>query len=73
MQAEKEIIPAKMCYAHIGGKLGEKLKDWFVDKKWIVKARAADKHYYVTEKGLKELTQLGLDLSEIKKEPFITD
>lgn len=59
--------PAKTCYSHIGGKLGELLLENFVQKGWIAKA-TADKHYHITETGQEEFTKMGLDLSKIKEE-----
>ena len=63
-----KIKPAKMCYSHIGGKLGQLLVETFVEKGWITKKDPADKHYYITEIGLKEFGKLGVDISEIKSE-----
>ncbi|AZB07353.1 ArsR family transcriptional regulator [Chryseobacterium sp. G0162] len=58
--------PAKKCYEHIGGKLGQLLLEQFIDKGWITKDNSIDRHYYITEKGEKEFTKLGVDLSKIK-------
>jgi hypothetical protein len=60
--------PAKTCYSHLGGKLGTLLLDNFIDKKWIAKDNAADKHFYITDLGIAEFTKLGIDVSEIKEE-----
>ncbi|AZB32201.1 ArsR family transcriptional regulator [Chryseobacterium bernardetii] len=60
--------PAKTCYEHIGGKLGQLLLEQFVEKGWIAKENPADRHYYITEKGQEEFTRMGLDLSQIKTE-----
>lgn len=57
--------PAKLCYDHIGGKLGEMLLKVFIDQAWLQKANPADKHFFITEKGKTEFTRLGLDLSQI--------
>ncbi|MGG7437309.1 ArsR family transcriptional regulator [Chryseobacterium arthrosphaerae] len=43
--------PAKTCYEHIGGKLGQLLLEQFVEKGWIAKGNPADRHYYITDKG----------------------
>jgi hypothetical protein len=67
MKAMSKQIPAKMCFSHIGGKLGTMLMETFVEKGWIDK-NETDKHFFVTEKGKKEFTRLGLDLSQIKLE-----
>jgi predicted transcriptional regulator len=60
--------PAKICYEHIGGKLGELLMEQFVTKGWISKYGSADKHFYITEKGEHEFSELGIDLTQIKSE-----
>jgi hypothetical protein len=60
--------PAKKCYEHIGGKLGNLLYDMFVEKRWIAKHHAADKHYYITPTGRKAFEKLGIDLSHIPDE-----
>lgn len=60
--------PAKTCYSHIGGKLGELLLDVFVDKKWMAKKHQSDKHYYITEEGKKGFKRMGVDISGIKDE-----
>ncbi|MBF4465299.1 ArsR family transcriptional regulator [Flavobacterium sp. LC2016-12] len=60
--------PAKMCYSHIGGKLGQLLAETFADKGWIVKNKPADKHFHITELGQKEFKKLGIDTSQIKSE-----
>lgn len=60
--------PAKTCYSHLGGTLGNLLLEQFIAKEWIAKYSKADKHYYITPKGEKEFTKLGIDLSLIKSE-----
>jgi hypothetical protein len=62
---EQTHLPAKTCYSHLGGKLGAMLFTLFVKKKWI---SPSGKHFYITEKGKKEFTKLGIDLSRIKEE-----
>jgi hypothetical protein len=62
------IIPAKTCYDHIGGKLGELLLKAFIANKWIKKDPHKDKSYLVTETGKEGFETLGIDLSLIKPE-----
>lgn len=69
-QNEGKVIPAKMCYEHIGGKLGQLLAANFAEKGWIAKKMPSDKHYFITELGQTEFQKLGIDLSEIKLEDF---
>lgn len=68
MEIKSTIKPAKKCYSHIGGKLGELLLETFAEKKWIAKNEASDKHFYITELGEKEFAKLGIDLTKIKSE-----
>lgn len=57
---------AKLCYEHIGGKLGSLLLEQFLIKGWLAKNDVTDKNFYITEKGTQEFTKLGIDLSLIK-------
>jgi hypothetical protein len=68
MAIKKATIPAKACYSHIGGKLGMMLMETFIEKDWIRKKNPKDKHFFVTQKGKKEFTNLGVDLSRIELE-----
>lgn len=68
MDAKTTLKPAKKCYSHIGGKLGELLLETFAEKNWIAKNDPSDKHFYITELGEKEFAKLGVDLSKIKSE-----
>ncbi|RZJ20370.1 MAG: ArsR family transcriptional regulator [Acinetobacter sp.] len=65
MLANKEIIPAKACYEHVGGKLGQLLMKAFIENKWIAKENPSAKHFYVTDFGKKEFAKIGVNLSEI--------
>lgn len=60
--------PAKLCYEHIGGKLGSLLLEQFVAKGWLAKENPSDKHFYITERGEVEFAKLGIDLTQIKAE-----
>jgi DNA-binding PadR family transcriptional regulator len=60
--------PAKLCYTHIGGKLGTLLLDKFIENDWLAKDKPTDKHFYITDKGQKGFTKLGIDVSQIKSE-----
>ncbi len=54
---EKKTIPAKPCYSHLGGKLGNLLLASFLEKKWIV--ATGEKQYVVSEKGKRSLKSWG--------------
>ena len=60
--------PAKICYSHLGGKLGTLLLEQFIEKQWIAKTQPGDKQYYITLLGEREFAKLGVDLSKIKEE-----
>lgn len=66
--AELNQLPAKMCFSHISGKLGNMLLELFIEKAWISPVKSDSKHFVVTEKGKKEFKKMGLDLSQIKEE-----
>jgi hypothetical protein len=58
--------PAKLCYDHIGGKLGTLLLHHFIEKEWIAKVQTEDKHYIITPEGEKGFKKMGIDLSDIQ-------
>lgn len=68
MLANKEIISAKACYEHLGGKLGQLLMNAFIENNWIAKENPSDKHFYVTDLGKKQFAEIGVNLLEIKSE-----
>ncbi|MBZ4033487.1 ArsR family transcriptional regulator [Flavobacterium sp. 17A] len=68
MSNSPSVKPAKKCYEHLGGKLGELLLESFIEKEWIAKNAPSDKHFYITELGEKEFAKMGLDLTKIKSE-----
>jgi predicted transcriptional regulator len=65
MEKISERKSAKLCYEHIGGKLGSLLLEQFVINGWLTKDDTKDKHFYITEKGTQEFTKLGIDLTLI--------
>ena len=67
-EKSKAVKPAKMCYSHIGGKLGQLLAETFAEKGWIARDSPTAKHFYITESGQKEFEKLGIDTSQIKSE-----
>ncbi|UTA66743.1 MULTISPECIES: hypothetical protein [Emticicia] len=64
----EKVKPAKMCYQHIGGKLGMLLAETFINKGWIARQTPTDKHFYITAEGEKAFTKLGVDVTQIKEE-----
>ncbi|MXV50619.1 ArsR family transcriptional regulator [Pedobacter sp. HMF7647] len=61
----QQLVPAKLCYNHIGGKLGELLFESFLRNGWITKEHPDDKHYTVTDAGKQEFLKIGVDVSKI--------
>lgn len=68
MDHSTKVKPAKTCFGHIGGKLGQLLMESFIEKGWIAKKDPGDKHFFITDEGQKAFGKLGLDLSQIKAE-----
>ncbi len=66
MKIKTETKHAKLCYEHIGGKLGSLLLERFISTGWLAKEKAGEKDFYITEKGVEGFTKLGIDLSLIK-------
>ncbi|UQB69341.1 ArsR family transcriptional regulator [Epilithonimonas zeae] len=66
MSEKQNKKPVKLCYEHIGGKLGELLLERFIAKGWIEKADPKEKNYLITAIGEIEFAKLGIDLSKIK-------
>ncbi|HEX3025503.1 MAG TPA: hypothetical protein VHP12_09845 [Chitinophagaceae bacterium] len=64
----KKLIPAKLCYSHIGGRLGGLLTKHYINKGWIKQVENNERLYYVTPKGKKAFTEMGIDLSLIPEE-----
>jgi len=66
MKKNDKLKPAKICYEHIGGKLGQLLLENLIAKGWLAKKDPADKNFYITELGESQLIAFGVDLSQIK-------
>lgn len=61
-------IPVKLCYSHIGGRLGSIMTEHYIEKGWIKQSADNERLYYVTAKGKKIFTEMGIDLSLIPEE-----
>jgi hypothetical protein len=61
-------IPAKLCYSHLGGKLGNLLLESFIEKGWLSKEKPGARHFFVTKKGTAGFRKLGIDVSKIEPE-----
>ena len=58
---------ARTCYDHIAGTLGVALLDTFLRQGWLVAADPANtESYSLSPKGLKALSALGIDLSDLE-------
>ena len=64
----KKILPVKLCYSHVGGRLGSLLTELYLEKVWIKQTEENERMYYITPKGKKSFTDLGIDLSLIPEE-----
>ncbi|MGC4102375.1 hypothetical protein [Ferruginibacter sp.] len=63
------IKPAKLCFGHVGGKLGTLLFEKFVADGWLEKTTR--KHFFITAKGEKAFKKMGIDLALIKEEELV--
>ena len=59
--------PVKICFGHIGGKLGKLLMEYYEKQEWIKKDDTSEKHFIITKKGEEEFTKLGIDLSKLEE------
>ncbi|MGB3103653.1 MULTISPECIES: ArsR family transcriptional regulator [Sphingobacterium] len=66
MKNYDKVKSAKLCYEHIGGKLGQLLLEVLIAKGWLAKTDPSDRNLYITELGESQLTAFGIDLSQIK-------
>jgi predicted transcriptional regulator len=61
-QKDLKSLKAKKCYGHLGGKLGERIFDRFLELQWFAREEEESTVYEVTEKGLQGLKKLGVNL-----------
>ena len=64
MKKKSEIKNAKLCYKHLGGKLGELLLDYLIKEQWLVKTPLSAENYSLSDKGVAELLKAGIDVSK---------
>lgn len=64
MKPRNDIKAAKICYKHLGGKLGELLLDYLIKEQWLVKSQLPDENYILSNKGAAELLKAGIDISK---------
>ena len=64
----QKIVPVKLCYSHIGGRLGSMLTEHYIQKGWIKQSADNERLFYVTAKGKKIFTDMGIDISLIPEE-----
>lgn len=57
--APSKAIPVKLCYSHIGGRLGSMLTEHYIEKGWIKQLVENEWLYHVTQKVKKCLLKWG--------------
>ena len=60
MKNNDKVKSAKLCYEHIGGKLGKLLLEVLITKGWQAKTDPSDRDLYITELGESQLTAFAL-------------
>lgn len=66
-KVRNESTQAKLCFEHIGGKLGEWLLDHYLRRGWLVKEHPADKTLTITKKGKAAFRKMGVDTDRLPK------
>ncbi len=59
-------LTARSCYGHLGGKLGNRLFERFLELGWFELLEGKATVYKVTEKGYAELEKLGINPDSIE-------
>lgn len=60
-------LGARSCYGHLGGTLGDRLFARLVELEWFEKVEGKSTVYALTEKGIEEMTRLGVDVREKRR------
>ncbi|MEN6389143.1 MAG: hypothetical protein ABFD04_01920 [Syntrophomonas sp.] len=60
----RELVPlkARACYGHLGGTLGERMFQRFIELGWLERDGQKATVYELTEEGKEQLTRLGIDI-----------
>lgn len=64
MKPKNDIRNAKICYTHLGGKLGGLFLDYLIKEKWLVKDEPTGESYRLSDKGVAELLKAGIDITD---------
>ncbi len=64
MEKSKKVLKARSCYGHLGGTLGDRLFTQMLALGWLERDESKTTVYNLTEKGMGELTALGVDIYE---------
>jgi len=55
-------LKARVCYGHLGGTLGERILQRFIELAWLERDGEKATVYTLTEEGRKQLTGLGINI-----------
>lgn len=64
MEESKKVLKARSCYGHLGGTLVDRLFARMLALGWLERDESKTTVYSLTEKGMGELTDLGVDIYE---------
>jgi len=65
MKPKNDIRAAKLCYTHLGGKLGGIFLEYLIKEKWLV--NDGTENYRLSDKGVAELSKAGIDITDDAK------
>ena len=61
-ERKKQKLTGRNCYGHLGGKLGARLLERFLELEWIQLEEGKTTVYEITEKGQKGFKKLGISI-----------
>jgi hypothetical protein len=60
----KKQLNGRSCYGHLGGTLGNRIFERFLELGWFEQEEGKATVYKLTSVGIKKLSELGVDINE---------